>query len=61
MSKRLSKEDYMTESTRQLIERLKSEIKEDREKALAQRIVDKIPQHRKQYVLDILSRELGAK
>lgn len=58
---RLKKEDYITEETKQLSEMVKVKLKEDREKALAQKLVDKIPNTRKQYVLDILSREIATK
>ncbi len=58
---RLRKEDYMSDEAFELKSQLNARIREDRERALAQKIVDKIPQERKQYVLDILSRELVAK
>lgn len=61
MANRLKKEDYISEEAKELKERFNSTIKIDKERALAQRIVDKIPQERKQFVLEILSRELASK
>lgn len=58
---RLKKEDYLTENTKQLESEFKEKVKEDREKALAKRLVEKIPAHRRQFVLDELSKDLAAK
>lgn len=61
MANRLKKENYVTESTKQLELELKAKVQADKEQALAKRLVDKIPQHRKPYVLKILSEELATK
>lgn len=59
--KRLSKEDYLSEEAKQLEADLKEKIKNDKEYALALRLVEKIPIQRRQFVLDILSQQLAAK
>lgn len=59
--KRLKRADYMSEQTKQLEIDLKNKIKEDKAKAQAARIVDKIPAELRQYVLDILNLKLAAK
>lgn len=61
MRNTLKKEDYLTPETLALKKELASREKQDREYALAQKLVDKIPLQRKQYVLEILSRELATK
>jgi len=61
MRNTLKKEDYLTAETLALKEELASREKQDREYALAKKLVEKIPLQRKQYVLEILSRELATK
>lgn len=58
---RLKKEDYITNETKELFLEAKAKEKEDRERALAKKLVDKIPQQRKKYVLELLSLELATK
>ncbi len=58
---RMKKEDYMSESTKQLETDLKEKIKEDRERAIVRRIISELSDVRKQLLLDELSRELATK
>lgn len=61
MRNTLKKENYLTPETLALKEEVSMREKQDKEYALAQKLVDKIPLQRKQYVLEILSRELATK
>lgn len=58
---RLKKEEYVSESTKQLEIEYKNKVKQDKNRAMATRVVDKIPEDLRQDVLDILSRELATK
>lgn len=59
--KRLKKEDYLTEEIIDLQKKIKELEKEERERALAKKWIDKLPPQRKKYVLEILSLEFGTK
>ncbi len=59
--KRIKKEDYISEEVLKLQQEVRELTKRDRERKLAEKLVEKIPQERKQYVLDLLSKELATK
>lgn len=58
---RLKKSDYVTEEIKQLETVVKEKVKEERERALAQRCLDKMTDKRKKYLFELLSREFATK
>lgn len=58
---RLKKTDYITEEIKQLETTVKEKVKEERERALAQRCLDKMTDNRKKHVFELLSREFATK
>lgn len=61
MRNTIKRENYMSEETKQLEEKLKVLIKEDKLKARAQRITEQIPNELRPYVLEELSRQFATK
>lgn len=59
--KRLSKNDYITDKTKQMELELKQMIKEDKENAIVQKMIDKMSEERQEVMLKLLSEKFATK
>lgn len=55
------KEEYMSDAARVLAEQLDKQLKEDQELEFARNAIERIPEHRREYVFKLLSLQYAAK